>query len=86
MFGGKIEDWYDLVTKIKVTSMLVSDIGDKVCYEPTYSTEKVTNIFRGGNAEKLTFDWVIGLPRYGCEVVVWVGGFKKKYSKFNFGH
>ena len=32
-------------------------------------------IDRGGNAEKLTFDWVIGLPRYGCEVVVWVGGF-----------
>ena len=29
---------------------------------------------------------VIGLPRYGCEVVVWVGGFKKKYLKFNFGH
>ena len=41
---------------------------------------------RGENAEKLTFDWVIGLLKYGCGVVEWTEGFKKKYSKFNFGH
>jgi len=41
---------------------------------------------RGENAEKLTFDRVIGLLKYSCEVVEWAGGFNKKYSKFNFGH
>ena len=43
-------------------------------------------IVRGGNAEKLTFDWVVVLPKYGYEVVDGAGGFKKKYSKLNFGH
>ena len=41
---------------------------------------------RGGNAEKLTFDWIIGPPKYGCEVVQWAEGFNKIYSRFNFGH
>ena len=44
------------------------------------------DIHRGGNAEKLKFDWVIGLLKYGFEVVEWAGGFNKKQSKFHFGH
>ena len=40
---------------------------------------------RGGNAEKLTFDWIIGPPKYGCEVVQWAEGFNKIYSRFNGG-
>ena len=43
-------------------------------------------IVRGGNAEKLTFDWIIAPSKYGGEIVEWAGNFKKKYSKFNFGH
>ena len=43
-------------------------------------------MFRGGNAEKMTFYWVIVPPKYGCGVVQWAEGFNKKYSRFNFGH
>ena len=28
-------------------------------------------IVRGGNAEKLTFDWVIAAPKYGCQIEEW---------------
>ena len=34
----------------------------------------------------INFDWIIGPPKYSCEVVEWAEGFNKKYSKFNFGH
>ena len=44
------------------------------------------HILRGGNAEKMTFYWVIVPPKYGCGVVQWAEGFNKKYSKFNFGN
>ena len=43
-------------------------------------------IFRGGNAEKWTFDWIIVPSKYGSEIVEWAGGFNKKYWKFNSGH
>ena len=35
---------------------------------------------------KLTFDWAIGPPKYGCVVVEWVLGFNQKYFRFHFGH
>ena len=41
---------------------------------------------RDRNAGKLTFDWAIGPPKYGCEVVESVLGFNQKYLRFYFGH
>ena len=43
-------------------------------------------MFRRGNAEKLTFEWIIESQKYGWEVAEWVWGFNRKIIIFHFGH
>ena len=47
-----------------------------------HQIRKITVIFRGGNAEKRTFDWVIAPLKYGCVLVEWILSFNKNISNF----
>ena len=51
-------------------SILSSGYGDHILWSIWRLGKIVRGLMsRGGNAEKLTFDWVIAPLKYGCEVV-----------------